>query len=120
MDGVMQDYRRVTVRIRSEDGDVNHGIKQLLLMTRTTKDDWEAVQLKGKNGSVEIPYLSSWQGNRYSSLGYQRTYDPSVFLTRDLLSQFTDEGVIESTDWEAIESDEITKINVLDVTQGVI
>jgi len=80
----------------------------------------KTTQLKGKNGSVEIPYLSSWQGNKYSSLGYQRTYDPSVFLTRDLLSQFTDEGVIESTDWEAIESDEITKINVLDVTQGVI
>ena len=119
-DGVVADYRRMTVKIRSEDGDVNHGIKQLLLMTRTTKDDWEAVRLKGKNGSVVIPYLGSWQGNKHSSLGYQRTYDPSVFLTRDLLSQFTDEGVIESTDWEAIESDEITKINVLDVTQGVI
>lgn len=117
-DGAAQYYRRTTVAIRSEDGDVNHGIKQLLLMTRTTKDDWEAVQLKGKNGSVEIPYLDSWQGNKYSSLGYQRTYDPSVFLTRDLLSQFTDEGVIESTDWEAIE--ETTQINTLDITQGVI
>ena len=52
-DGIVQNYKRTTVAIRSEDGDVNHGIKQLLLMTRTTRDNWEAVQLKG-SGHVQM------------------------------------------------------------------